>query len=165
MNIDELLTKAEKILDDYENLSGLPEYKIFDNKQVNRYFNMTFEELNSMSAIECAEAAYLLAQYSFYLQRMFNRESAKNRWGQDQITKLVCDKLDNYSTYTKYENKIALIAKENKSVERLQSIINYTNQVMERLNFLSTSVKNMSEIMSHIQKAKAFQNRASHYEY
>ena len=81
------------------------------------------------------------------------------------MNKIVCDKLADYDTYTKYEHKIALIAKENTVVDRLQSIITYTTQTMERLNFLSTSIKNMCETMSNLQKAKAFKNKANSYEY
>ena len=165
MNMDELQIKAEKILDGYEKLSGISEFVAFDETQISKYFNMPIEQLNKLTAIECAEAAYILAQYSFYLQRLYNRESAKFRWASDQLTKIVCDKLDSYSTYTKYDHKVALIAKENTAVERLQSIQNYTGQIMERLNFLSTSVKNMCETMSNVQKAKSYSNKAGTYEY
>jgi len=165
MNIDELQAKSESILDNYEKISGLPEFSTYDSSDVDIYFKLTIEQLNKLSATECASAAYLLAQYSFYLQRLYNRESAKQRWASDQLTKLVCDKMDDYSTYTKYDHKVALIAKENKVVERLQSVLNYTTQIMERLNFLSTSVKNMCEVMSNIQKAKSFSQRANQYEY
>jgi len=158
MTPDELMVKAETILDNYEKTNGILEFRIYDVDEVSKYFHLKIEQLNKLSAIECAEVSYLLAQYSFYLQRMYNRESAKNRWAQDQITKIVCDKLDSYNngTYMKYDHKISIIAKENKVVEKLQSILNYTSQIMERMNFLSTSVKNMSEIMSNLQKAKFF---------
>jgi len=165
MNIDELSTKAEGILDNYEKLSGLTQFNIFDESQISKYFDMRIEQLNKLSAIECAEAAYVLAQYSFYLQRLYNRESAKSRWASDQMAKLICDKLGDYSDFTKYDHKVALIAKENSVVERLRSITSYTEQLMARLNFLSTSVKNMCEIMSNIQKAKSFQNKAVSHEY
>jgi hypothetical protein len=163
MNPDELLVKAENILDNYEKLSGIPEFRMYDVEEVSKYFHLKIEQLNKLSAIECAEVSYILAQYSFYLQRMYNRESAKHRWAQDQLTKVVCDKLESYDTYMKHDHKIALIAKENKVVERLQSIINYTSQIMERMNFLSTSVKNMSEIMSNLQKAKSFKSKINEY--
>lgn len=165
MNIDELQIKAEQTLDNYEKLIGIPEFSAFDTEQIDRYFVMRIEQLNKLSAIECAEAAYVLAQYSFYLQRMYNRESSKNRWASDQMTKLVCDKIENYDTYMKYDNKIALIAKENDVVKKIQSIINYTEQIKERLNFLSTSVKNMCDIMSNLQKAKSYNNRVNQHEY
>lgn len=165
MNVDELQTKAEKILDEYEKLSGIPEFRMFDDSQISKYFNMSIEQLNKLSGMECAEAAYMLAQYSYYMQRLYNRESAKNKWAHSQMARMVCDKMDSYDTYMKYEHKIELIAKENTAVQRLQSIILYSSQIMERLNFLSTSIKNMCEIMSNIQKAKSYQNKANNYEY
>lgn len=165
MNIDQLQVKAEQVLDSYEKLSGIPEFSMFDSTQVDRYFTMTIEQLNRLPPTECAEAAYILAQYSFHLQRVYNRESAKHRWAQDQMSKLVCDKLQNYDTYMKYDHKIALIAKENNVVERLQEIISYSGQMMERMNFLSTSIKNMCETMSNVQKAKSYSNKAAQYEH
>ena len=45
MNINELQIKAEKILDNYEKLSGLPEFVIFDVEAVSKYFNMSIEQL------------------------------------------------------------------------------------------------------------------------
>jgi hypothetical protein len=165
MNIDEIQTEAEKILDQYETSGGLIQFGAFDSSEVEKYFHLSMAQLNKLGGMECANASYMLAQYSFHLQRLYNRESAKNRWAQDQITKAVCDKLDDYSTYTKYDAKIALVAKENTAVEKLQAIVSYSGQTMERLNFLSTSVKNMCEIMSNLQRAKAFQQKAGQYEY
>ena len=159
MNIDQLLSKTESILDNYEKLSGLPEFSVFDVSEVSQYFQMTIEQLNNLTHIDCANASYLLAQYAFYIQRLVNRESARLRWATDQTTKLICDKIDNYSVYTKYDCKIALIAKENEAVNRLQAVVSYTSQTIERLNFLSNSIKNMSDIMSNIQKVKSFQLR------
>lgn len=163
MNIDELQIRAEKILDDYEKIINLPEFNMVEMDDINTYFNMKIEQLNKLTSIECAEGAYILARYCFYLQRMYNRESAKNKWAIDQMNKLICDKLSEYDTYMKYEHKISLIAKENSVVEKLQKIINYTNQVMERLNFLASAVKNMSEMISNLQKAKSYSERATNY--
>lgn len=164
MNIDELQVKAEKTLDSYEKFSGVPEFIIYDSDQVSKYFSMNIEQLNKLSPVECAEAAYILAQYSFYFQRMYNRESAKHRWAQDQLSKVVCDKMNDYDKYAKYDHKIELIAKENAVVEKLQSIISYTAQMMERMNFLSTSIKHMCETMSNLQKSKSYSHKAVQYE-
>jgi hypothetical protein len=165
LNINELLIKAEKVLDNYEKLSGIPEFSPFNTNEIDRYFRMRIEQLNKLTAMECAEGAYMLAQYSFYLQRMYNRESAKHRWATDKMAQLVCDKMADYDTYMKYEHKVSLIAKENNVVEKLRDIISYTSQVMERLNFLSTSVKNMGEVMSNIQKARTYGSKADSYGY
>jgi len=164
MNIEELQIQAEKTLDVYEKFSGIPEFVMYDTDQVSKYFSMNITQLNKLSTIECAEAAYILAQYSFYFQRMYNRESAKHRWAQDQLSKLVCDKMKDYDKYAKYDHKISLIAKENNVVNRLQSVISYTSQMMERMNFLSTSIKTMCEAMSNLQKTKSYSNRVIEHE-
>lgn len=165
MNIDELKAKAETMLDKYEEFSGLPTFQAFDSQHIDKYFKMTIEQINKLSPEDCATAAFMLAQYSFYVQRLYNRESAQNRWASDQLTKLVCDKLGDYSdSYMKYDNKIALIAKENEVVAKLQSVINYTVQIMERLNYLATSIKNMGDIMANVGKAKSYSQKAQYYE-
>lgn len=156
MNVDELLNKAQQILDDYEKYSGLPTFEVFDTKEIDAYFKLNISQLNKLSALECANISYVLAEYSFYLQRIYNRESAKNKWGNTKLSELICDKLNSYDKYTKHDYKVALIAKENEVVKQINSVINYTNQTMERLNFLSNSVKHMSDIMSNIQKAKSY---------
>lgn len=160
-NYDELVVRTNQILNNYEKLSGIPEFKTFNSDQVDGYFNMTIEQLNKLTPTECAEIAYVLAQYAFYIQRLQNRESAQQKWALDQLTNAICDKLDSYSTYTKHEVKIALIAKENKAVDRLRILLGYTSQIIERLNFLSSNIKHMSDIMSNIQKAKSFNQKAN----
>ena len=166
MNVDETLQKCETMLDEYEKLSGISEFKPFDDSYVSKLFNMPIELLNKMTAMECAEAAYTLAQYSFYIQRLYNRESAKNKWANNRINRAVCTEIQDYNnSYMKYEQKIELIAKENEVVQKLINIINYSSLVMERLNFLSTSIKNMCETISNLQKAKSYQHKANNYEY
>jgi len=165
MNADQEQLKAAELLDVYERNNGLSGFQMFDSSEVDKYFHLKMAQLNKLSNIECAQAAYVLAEYSFHLQRTFNRESAKNRWALDQITKCVCDKMNDYDKYAKYDHKIALIAKENEYVASLQGIVSYSGQSMERLSFLATSVKNMCEIMSNLQRAKAFSNKANQYEH
>ena len=164
MNIEQLQVQVEKSLDEYERFSGLPPFTIYDSEQAAQYFTMTLEQLNNLSPVECAEAAYILAQYSFYFQRTYNRESARHKWALSQMSKLICDKMGGYPDFTKYDHKVELIAKENAVVAKLQNLINYTAQMMERMNFLSSSIKNMCETMSNIQKAKSYSQKAASYE-
>jgi len=165
MSIDEDKAKVEDVLDSYESIQGISVISDPGTKtDLNQYLTMNQSQLQALNISDCAEIAYILAEYAFYIQRLYNKESATLQWAEKKLLEYVCDKLDQFDKYTKYDTKIYCIAKENNAVRKVLRIISYCKQVMERLNFLSTRLHNMSERLNNLQIAKASQRKAMQYE-
>lgn len=156
--LEQKVKEAEDILDEFENIHHLSRVTI--PNEIEKILNISYEQLEKLQHIQCAEYAYQLAQYSYYIQRVYNKESARLKWFNNQLQNLTADKLNNYDQYTKYEVKIRLIAKENAVVMRLIQLMNQSEQKMERMSFLGTSISRMSDTMNNLQRAKQQQIKA-----
>jgi hypothetical protein len=153
------LETAQDILDSFEQIHQLSGVVIPDS--LDKIWNLPYNRLQKLSAVECAEYAFILAQYSMYVQKIYNREKSKVEWLENKIHELSFDKLNDYDQYTKYDVKLRLIAKENKPFNDLLKHLSYTKQIMTRLEFLPTSIKVLSDNLSNIQRAKSQVYRAN----
>lgn len=144
-----------KALDEYENSLGLsrPENPL-QNDEIQKYLTMERNVIEKLSQEDSAAIAMRLDQYSFYLQRQTNRENARLKWAESELTQSIADKLDNYNQYLKAEYKITLIGKEDSYVASLLKIRDYANQRVIRLEYLGTSLKNLSDTMKSVQRSK-----------
>lgn len=149
---EELLAEAQSHLDNFENIHNLATPYLPNNAL--EALELTYDELTKLSADQCAQYSYILEQYSLYLQRIVNKESATLDWLTNQLDKLVCDKLTNYDQYTKHDIKIKLIAKENNVVNNLLQQINFTKQKLARLEYIPSAIKSISKALDSIKHSK-----------
>lgn len=151
--IDDELKKAHDVLDDYERAHSLVYVEVAS--EVDRILALTYEELQNLTPQVCAEYAFMLSQYGLYIQTICNKESGNLKWYNHKMVNMVCHQLPQYGDkYTKYEVRLALIARENAAVKSLLSKINLTEQKLERLQFIGSSVKNMADSLNNLQRAK-----------
>lgn len=156
MMAKEKLKRIDDILDEYEKKSGLPTCKApGEESELEGYISMDRKSMESLQSENCAEIGYRLSQYSFYLQRLFNREKARVIWAKQQLTETIAKSLGDYDKFTKHDVKVALIMKENTYAEALSKIVTYAEQRAQRLEFLANSLKNMSDALKNMQMAKA----------
>jgi len=155
MNAGERLKKIEQIVEDYENENGVPKI-VKPTYSLELYLNMSRQELNSLSAQDCGEIAYLLGQYSYYIQRLQNKHQGNKIWAEGILQEDVCKYLGDYSDFIKYEIKVKLIAKENQHITDILKIMNYADIMGTRLNFISSSISNLSHIISNLEKSKRY---------
>lgn len=93
------------------------------NVVTEKYLNLSPDQLSKLSAEECGEGAYLLSQYSEYIQREINKQTAILDWADHYINKLVYPKLNDYGDgFVKFEYKIACAIKENPLAKELSEI-------------------------------------------
>jgi len=150
------LVKIDSILDDYEKKSGLPTCKSpGTEEELESYLNLDRKGMEALQAENCAEIGTRLAQYSFYLQRLYNREKARVIWAKQQLTDTIAKSLGDYDKFTKFDVKVALIIKENAYADSLQKIVTYAEQRTQRLEFLATSIKHIADAMKNMQMAKS----------
>ena len=145
----------DTILDEYEHGLGMPSYKgdTLPEKELNEYLTMTRDVLEKMEITHCAEIAYRLGQFGFHIQRTINREQARINWADDEIKIVIADEINSYKGYGYLEKSYQAI-KHNEKASKLNSIKKYATQRLDRLTNLASSLKNLSDILINIQRAK-----------
>jgi hypothetical protein len=145
----------DKILDEYENNIGLPIYvgDSLPESELQEYLTMNRDVLEKYSITECGETAYRIGQFGFHIQRSLNRELARHNWAEETIKEIIADELNNYKGYGYVEKSYQAI-KHNERAYKLNKIKKYAKQRSDRLTYLASSLKNLSDILISIQKAK-----------
>ena len=146
----------DKILDEYESSIGLtkyPEEHSFSKEEFDNYFSMSRDIIEKLTPEDCAQIAYRLAQYAFFLQRTLNREIARHNWAEESIKESIADEINNYKGYGFLEKSLQAI-KHNDKAEALNRIKKYAKQRMDRLSYLSNNIKNLSDVILSVQKTK-----------
>ena len=143
------------VLDDYETSNGLP--KIKDpgtEEELQQYLTMNRDIVEKLTVEQCGNIAYRIKQYAFYMQRLYNRERGRLLWAATQLNKEVSAKIHNYDQFMKYPNKVACIARDDSHVKNLYNIHTHSKQRMQRLTYLSNSIKDMGDTLLSLQRAK-----------
>ncbi len=89
-SLEQMIEEASAILDEFEASHNLIRPAV--PTETEEIMGLTYPQLEKLSAVQCAEYAYQLAQYAYYVQRVNNRESATLKWLQNMQLKLVSDK-------------------------------------------------------------------------
>ncbi len=154
MNSKEQVEYWDKILDEYENSIGFNPYNNVFQHNMEQYFSMTRDDIESMSPEDCAQVSYVLDNFAFHIQRSINREIARVNWAEDSIKEVIADEINNYKGYGYIEKSLQAI-KHNDKASSLNKIKKYAKQRSDRLSYLANNIKNLSDIMLSVQKAKA----------
>lgn len=155
MNTKEQVDIWDSVLDEYESTIGLDKYNpnIFQNEELQKYLCMNRDELEKLTSEDCYQIAYRLSQFAFHIQRTINREIARINWAEETIKECICDEVNNYKGYG-YIEKATQAIKHNDKAASLNKIKKYAKQRSDRLYFLSTNIKNLSDILINISKSK-----------
>lgn len=145
----------DKILDEYETSLGLPSYNsvLLPENELNEYLTMNRDVLEKLSPEDCAQISYRLGQFSFHIQRTINRENARYNWAEESIKETIADEINNYKGYG-YLEKSTQAIKHNDKANALNKIKKYAKQRSDRLTYIASSIKNLSDILLSIQKTK-----------
>jgi hypothetical protein len=145
----------DKVLDEYEKSIGLPQYSStsLSENELNQYLTMDRSYIEKLTPEDCGQISYRLAQFSFHIQRTINRENARYNWAEETIKEVIADEINNYKGYG-YVEKSAQAIKHNDKAASLNKIKKYAKQRSDRLTYLSSATKNLSDIILSIQKTK-----------
>jgi len=146
----------DNILDEYETSLGLSKYSdthSFTEQELNEYFSMNRDAIEKLNPEDCAQIAYRLAQYAFFLQRTINREIARYNWADESIKEVIAPEINNYKGYGYIEKSYQAI-KQNDRASGLNSIRKYAKQRIDRLSYLANNIKNLSDVIMSVQKNK-----------
>ena len=149
----ERLEQIDSVLDEYESNLGLGAHTgDFHDQSVKTYMNMPRQQMEKLTVEECAEAALLLGGFSFYLQRSYNREVARVNWASSNLKKTIAGREGQYSG--SWESQYHQAIKEDRYTSKLDAIRVYAQQRADRLTYLASSVKNLSDLFTNLQRAK-----------
>lgn len=145
----------DKILDEYENSIGLPGYNnsVLPESELNQYLTMDRSSLEKLTPEDCGQIAYRLGQFAFHIQRTINRELARYNWADETLKETIADEINNYKGYG-YIEKSTQAIKHNDKANSLNKIKKYAKQRSDRLSYIASSIKNLSDIILSVQKAK-----------
>ena len=153
------IAEWDRILDEYETSIGIPKYAsdTLPETELNTYLTMSRDALEKMTVDDCGQISYRLAQFAFHVQRTLNRELARYNWAEDTIKETIADEINNYKGYG-YVEKSSQAIKHNDRASSLQKIKKYAKQRADRLTYLASSIKNLSDILIAIQKSKGMKH-------
>jgi len=148
------MEKLDAALDDYEIKIGISKFSEDHPNQTEdkKYMSMSREQMEALDIEDCAQAAILLGGFSFHLQRCYNRESARAKWAAGKLKSLVSGKEAQYRG--SWDSQFTQAVNENAHAKDLLRLKNYAEQRAERLTYLATSVKNVSDLFVNLQRAK-----------
>ena len=150
----EQLAKIDAVLDEYETSLGLPTFHAdFHDISAKQYLQLSRDQIEKLTPEQCSEAALLLASLSFHLQRSYNREVARINWADRTLKTCIAGKEQAYKG--SWESQFNQAIKEDGYATKISNIKKYAQQRADRTNYLSSSIKNISDIFLNVQRAKA----------
>lgn len=150
---EERLKQLDKILDEYENSLGLPKFvEQIDEEQITKYCQMSRTQMEALDVESCAEISLLLGGYAFHLQRAFNRENARVNWADNILKSLVSGRETQYRG--NWESQFHQAVQGDEYTKKIFKIKSYAKNRADRIQFLSNSVKNISDLYVNLQRAK-----------
>lgn len=151
------LNKLDSVLDEYESSLGIPAFvNDFHDESVKKYLQLSRDQIEKFTPEQCAEAALLLASLSFHLQRSYNREVARVNWADQVLKTIVSGREQQYRG--SWDSQFYQAVKEDGYATKVADIKKYAQQRADRLTYLASSIKNISDIFLSVQRSKAFKH-------
>ena len=149
------LDKIDSVLDEYESSLGLPKFQegLYDGIG-QTYLQLSRDQIEKLTPEQCSEAALLLASLSFHIQRTYNREIARVNWATKTLKSCVSGREQSYKG--SWDSQFNQAVREDGYTSKIADIQRYAQQRADRLNYLSSSIKNVSDVFINVQKSKAF---------
>ena len=153
----ERLAKLDSVLDEYESSIGLPKFTDnFHDDSAKKYLQLTRDQIEKLTPAQCSEAALLLSGLAFHLQRSYNREIARINWADKILKSTIAGKEQSYRG--SWDSQFNQAVKEDGYATKIADIKRYAQQRADRLTYLSSSIKHMSDIFLSVQRSKVLKH-------
>jgi hypothetical protein len=150
-------------LDEYERSLSLPlSYPPALEEEISKYFNMDRKEINSLTPADCAEIAYRLQSYAFFLSRTLNKEIARIRWAKAELNKCAANEGNHreiQKIYGDFDYKLNVLAKYNDPMTKLIRIKDYAELRKDRLDGLARHIDALARTLKDNQIAKVSEGK------
>lgn len=150
---DELMAE----LDRHQRALALPEYGQDLENEARDLLNVSRARIRGMSAEECEEAAILLQQLAFHLQRRQNRCDSTVLWCEESIRWVIAREVVVGRGYL-FEERKALAIRQNAVASRLQALKVQAEVLARDIAYLSVRIENQARRFSDMAKIKGKQH-------
>jgi len=151
------LNKLDHVLDEYERSLGIAEFvDEFHDNSAKKYMTLSRNQIEKLTPAECAEAALLLGSLSFHMQRAYNREVARVNWAKQTLRSTVAGREQSYRG--SWESQFNQAVGEDGYTRKVMQIQKYAQQRADRLTYLASSIKNISDIFLAVQRTKVMKH-------
>lgn len=152
---EEQLQGLETLLNEYENANYLPSIKSPGTmEELEQYLTINRDGLEQLTADACAEISVRLKQYSYYVQRLYNREQVRVSWTHKCLNKIIATHVGDFDKFMKHDMKVELIIKENGVAENLTKLLNHAEIRSIDLAFLAASIKDIGDAINSVKYSK-----------
>ena len=153
----EQLDKLDSVLDEYESSLGLPKFSYeFHDDTAKKYLQLSRDQIEKLTPEQCGEASLLLSSLAFHIQRSYNREIARINWADRTLKTTLAGREQAYKG--SWESQFNQAVNEDGYAKKIANIQRYAQQRADRINYLSSAIKNVSDIFLSVQKSKAFKH-------
>ena len=153
----ERLAKLDSVLDEYESSLGLPSFNDnFHDDTAKKYLQLTRNQIEKLTPDQCSEAALLLSSLAVHIQRSYNREIARINWADKILKSTIAGKEQSYRG--SWDSQFNQAIKEDGYASKISDIKRYAQQRADRLTYLSSSIKGMSDIFLSVQRSKVLKH-------
>lgn len=146
-NIDQQVEQLDNILKNRK-------FPIKYNDDFVQICNMRYDELSALSAEDCGMYAFILGQYSLYIQTQLNTETARAKWFKHKLNAIVAKCGQDYDKYLKFEERSSLVIRDNQAAFKLHFELLKSELIMEELSFLSSKISTLSQILLDLVNTK-----------
>ena len=98
----------------------------------------------------------MISSLAFHIQRSYNREIARINWADRILKSTIAGREQAYKG--SWESQFNQAVKEDGYTTKIADIKRYAQQRADRLTYLSSSMKNMSDVFLNVQRSKGLKN-------
>lgn len=146
---------TDDALDRWESSLGLPvSCPVEVELEATRLLSISPRVLHAMGSADLGEAAYVLEQFAFFLQRATNREQTRLRRAEENVRRLIAPHLQKVSAYSWDERKLLAVrysqAAREQDNERVEAQLR-----VDRLAYLAARVGGLVKAFQGLQQARS----------
>ena len=159
-NVSETIKKVDELLKEYESRLGIKELEHKNADLIEKYIQASPDEIRKMSPDDCIEAAIILSQYSWFMQRAYNQELTNVNWAEAKLKKLLATEGSKYRAPSADERRYLCIV-DNEYAGKLEQLRGGSQARADRINFLSNRADAVAKMYVEAQYTKRSKNYAN----
>lgn len=145
MQSDYVNKKLQESIDRIENNDrtlGLS--NLVHNPEAEKLLALSQNELDKMTAEECACAKYILSQHALVIQKTINRATSLKNWCERSIRTIIAKEYATYDSFMKYEVRRQFVVNGNEYGKQLDDIALEQELKIDNLNYIAQAINNMA---------------------
>jgi hypothetical protein len=139
------LESRQSDMQKFESNIGL--YKFPAQIQECEQLTLTGEDIKMFTAEQCDEAAMDLANYSMYIQRVFNKEKSIVRWLEAKINLTIASELNSYEGYYSHEQRRYVAIVNNSYAKELEEFRINSQMKVDMLDGLNYQINQQCKVL------------------